>query len=244
MQDTKRLSRLTAILLQLQSKRISNASELSEKFSVSKRTIYRDIKALEEAGVPIFTEEGKGYSLVEGYVIPPVMFTESEANALITAQQLILKNKDSSFIKEYTEAINKVKSVLKNHTKDKVNLLSDRIQFRYNLENDATSNYVSTLQLAITNNFLCKIEYSTLETDNITHRKIEPFALYSTQENWLLIAFCRLRNEFRAFRLDKIQKLEVLNEKFESHNMTLQEYFEICRKKYLENLAISNKPLT
>lgn len=244
MQDTKRLSRLTAILLQLQSKRISNASELSEKFSVSKRTIYRDIKALEEAGVPIFTEEGKGYSLVEGYVIPPVMFTESEANALITAQQLILKNKDSSFIKEYTEAINKVKSVLKNHTKDKANLLSDRIQFRYNLENDATSNYLSTLQLALTNNFLCKIEYSTLETNKITQRKIEPFALYSTQENWLLIAFCRLRNEFRAFRLDKIQKLEVLNEKFESHNMTLQEYFEICRKKYLDNLIISNTPLT
>jgi predicted DNA-binding transcriptional regulator YafY len=148
MQDTKRLSRLTAILLQLQTKRISNASELAEKFSVSKRTIYRDIRALEQAGIPIFTEEGKGYSLVEGYTIPPIMFTESEANALITAEQLILKNKDTSFIKEYSEAINKVKSVLKRNTKDKANLLSDRIQFRYNLENDKTSNYLSTLQLA------------------------------------------------------------------------------------------------
>ena len=244
MQDTKRLSRLTAILLQLQTKRILNASELSEKFLVSKRTIYRDIKALEQAGVPIFTEEGKGYSLVEGYTIPPVMFTESEANALITAEKLILKNKDSSFIKEYTEAINKVKSVLKNHTKDKVNLLADRIQFRYNLENDKTSNYLSTLQLAITNNSLCEMEYSTLEKNKITQRKIEPFALYSTQENWLLIAFCRLRNEFRTFRLDKIQKLEIMNKKFEPHNMTLQEYFEICRKKYFESLENSDEGLT
>ncbi|WP_375558627.1 helix-turn-helix transcriptional regulator [Bernardetia sp. OM2101] len=244
MQDTKRLSRLTAILLHLQTKRILNASELSEKFSVSKRTIYRDIKALEHAGVPIFTEEGKGYSLVDGYTIPPVMFTESEANALITAEKLILKNKDSSFIKEYTEAINKVKSVLKNHTKDKVNLLSDRIQFRYNLQNDKTSNYLSALQLAITNNTLCKIEYSTLEKNKITLRQIEPFAMYSTQENWLLIAFCRLRNEFRAFRLDKIQQLEVLNEKFEPHNMTLQEYFEECRKKYFDSLKNSNEALT
>ncbi|MEO7046774.1 MAG: HTH domain-containing protein, partial [Ferruginibacter sp.] len=95
--DTKRLSRLTAILTQLQTKRLLTTSELAKKFSVSSRTIYRDIKALERAGVPILTEEGKGYSLMEGYRIPPIMFTESEANALITAEQLIRKNKDASF---------------------------------------------------------------------------------------------------------------------------------------------------
>src|SRR5690606_16931779 len=99
--DTKRLSRLAAILTILQTKRLLTASELAHKFSVSNRTIYRDIKALEQAGVPILTEDGKGYSLMEGYRIPPVMFTESEANALITAEQLILKNKDASFVKEY-----------------------------------------------------------------------------------------------------------------------------------------------
>src|SRR6187402_3559676 len=93
--DTKRLSRLTAILMLLQTKRLSTASELASRFMVSNRTIYRDIKALEQAGVPILTEEGKGYLLMEGYRIPPVMFTESEANALITAEQLILKNKDA-----------------------------------------------------------------------------------------------------------------------------------------------------
>ena len=82
--DTKRLSRLTAILMLLQTKRLSTASELASRFMVSNRTIYRDIKALEQAGVPILTEEGKGYLLMEGYRIPPVMFTESEANALIT----------------------------------------------------------------------------------------------------------------------------------------------------------------
>ena len=73
--NLKRLSRLTAILTQLQSKRIVTATSLAEKFDVNVRTIYRDIKALEESGVPIYTEEGKGYSLVEGYRIPPVMFT-------------------------------------------------------------------------------------------------------------------------------------------------------------------------
>lgn len=230
--DTKRLSRLTAILTQLQTKRLLTASELANKFSVSNRTIYRDIKALEQSGVPILTEEGKGYTIMDGYRIPPVMFTESEANALITAEQLILKNKDASFVKEYSEAINKIKSVLRNGTKDKANLLSNRIVFRHNADNDRTSNYLSTLQLALTNFSLTKIKYHSTDTDQTTERTIEPFAIYSTQENWLLIAFCRLRKDFRAFRLDRIQSLNVLDQTFEPHKITLPEYFEICKAKY------------
>lgn len=236
--NTKRLSRLTAILTILQTKRLLTASELANKFSVSNRTIYRDIKALEQAGVPILTEDGKGYSLMEGYRIPPVLFTESEANALITAEQLILKNKDASFVKEYSEAINKIKSVLRDNTKDKANLLSDRTAFRQNAENDRTSNYLSTLQLALTNFNLVKIKYHSPDTNQTTERTIEPFAIYSTQDNWLLIAFCSLRNDFRAFRLDRIQSLATLNVQFEPHKMILQEYFEICKEKYF------SQPLT
>jgi predicted DNA-binding transcriptional regulator YafY len=235
--DTKRISRLTAILTTLQTKRLLTASELANKFLVSNRTIYRDIKALEQAGVPILTEEGKGYFLMEGYRIPPIMFTETEANALITAEQLILKNKDASFVAAYSEAINKIKSVLRNNTKDKANLLSNRIVFRHNIDNDRTSNYLSTLQLALTNFNLVKIKYQS-DTSQTTDRIIEPFAIYSTQDNWLLIAYCRLRKKFRAFRLDRIQNLNTLINKFEPHKMTLQEYFEICKAKYF------SEPLT
>jgi len=231
--DIKRVSRLTAILTQLQTKRLLTASELANKFSVSKRTIYRDIKALEQAGVPILTDEGKGYTLMEGYRVPPIMFTESEANALITAEQLILKNKDSSFVREYSEAINKIKSVLRHNTKDKVDLLSDRTVFRQNPASEQTSNFLSTLQIALTNFNLVKIKYHSPETNQTTERTIEPFAIYSTQENWLLIAFCHLRDDFRAFRFDRIQRLTLLNEKFQPHKITLQEYFEICKEKYL-----------
>lgn len=88
--DTKRLSRLVAILTILQTKRIVTSAGLAEKFGVSTRTIYRDLKALEQAGVPILTEEGKGYTLMEGYKIPPIMFSEKQANALIIAEQLVL----------------------------------------------------------------------------------------------------------------------------------------------------------
>lgn len=210
------------------------ARELADKFSVSTRTIYRDIRALEQAGVPIVTEDGKGYTLMEGYRIPPVMFTEAQANALITAEQLVLKNKDTSFIKDYKEAIDKIKAVLKYSVKDKANLLSERLEFRQNSNNEKTSNYLSDLQFALTNFRLIEIKY-TNETQENTNRIIEPFALYSTQENWLLIAFCHMRKEYRAFRLDRIKQLKILNNTFNPHKITLEKYFEMCREKYLSN---------
>ncbi|SFW25492.1 WYL domain-containing protein [Sinomicrobium oceani] len=232
--DTKRLSRLTAILIQLQTKRLLTATELADKFSVSIRTIYRDIRALEQAGVPIVAEDGKGYTLMEGYRVPPVMFTEAQANALITAEQLVLKNKDTSFIKDYKEAIDKIKAVLKYNVKDKANLLSERLQFRQNNNNEKTSNYLSDLQFALTNFRLTEIKYTNEAQEN-TSRTIEPFALYSTQENWLLIAFCQLRKEYRAFRLDRIKQLRILNDTFNPYKITLEEYFEMCREKYFPN---------
>lgn len=182
------------------------------------------MRALEQAGVPILTEDGKGYSLMDGYRIPPVMFSESQANALILAEQLVLKNKDASFIKDYSDAIDKIKAVLKQSDKDKANLLADRTRFEQNVNRQRNSNSLSDLQFALTNFLLTRIDY-TNEQDKVTTRLIEPFALLST-DNWLLIAYCRLRKEFRFFRLDRIKKLEVLSDKFKPHGMTLQEYFD------------------
>lgn len=159
------------------------------------------------------------------------MFSESEANALITAEQLILKNKDASFVKDYSEAISKIKSVLRNNTKDKANLLSNRIASRQNSEYERTSNNLSILQLALTNFNLVQIKYYSPDTNQTTERIVEPFAIYTSQENWLLIALCRLRNDYRAFRLDRIEHLAVQNQTFEPHQITFEEYFEICRKK-------------
>ncbi|NJO87948.1 MAG: YafY family transcriptional regulator [Chloroflexia bacterium] len=223
--STTRLSRLTAILTQLQTKRLITARELAEKHSVSIRTIYRDIRALEQSGIPIATEEGLGYSLVEGYKLSPVSFSEQEANALITAEHLVARNKDESFVRYYKDAITKIKAVLRYEEKEKAELLSNRIQFRNNPENDITSNHLSNLQYAITNFKLTEIEYNSLQNE-LTARKVEPFAMYSTQDNWLLIAYCRLRKDFRAFRLDRIEKLTILSENFKPHKMTLLEFLK------------------
>ncbi len=233
-QDTSRLSRLTAILTQLQTKRVITATTLANKYKVSIRTIYRDIRALEEAGVPIFTEEGKGYSLMEDYRIPPVMFTEGEANALITAEKLVLKNKDTSLIKEYTEAINKVKAILKISTKDKANLLSNRILVRPQTVHQETSDTLSIIQSALTSFKVIQISYHAVTTNEHSQRSIEPFALYNnTLENWNLIAYCRLRKDFRLFRLDRITKISISDEHFAPHKLTLEEYVDIQRKKHV-----------
>lgn len=223
--DTKRLSRLVAILTQLQARRLVTSTKLAEKFGVSTRTIYRDLKALEQSGVPILTEDGKGFTLMEGYKIPPIMFSENQANALIIAEQLVLKNKDSSLIKDYAEAIDKIKAVLKQSEKDKANLLSLRTKFAKLDNYEIKSNILSSLQNALTNFQLVKFEYINAENKE-SNRIVEPFALLTITEGWLMVAFCRLRKEFRYFRLDRIQKLQIQPENFTPHKMTLQEFFE------------------
>ena len=231
-EDKPRLARLTAILTQLQSKRIVTAREIAEKYQISTRTAYRDIRTLIQSGVPVFAEEGKGFSIMKGYTVPPVMFTEEEANALITAEQIIRKNKDQSLTEKYEGAITKIKSTLKYSQKERSEFLSSRIQIRNNKENEKTSSYLIQLQSTIANYQLVEMAYLSLDGKN-SIREIEPFALYTTQDNWILIAFCRLRNDFRAFRLDRIQSLQVLKNHFDPHPMTLQEYLESCREKFM-----------
>lgn len=231
--DIKRLSRLTAILTQLQTKRIVTSTALAERFSVSVRTIYRDIKALEQAGVPVLTEDGKGYSLMEGYRVPPVMFTESEANALITVEQLVLKNRDSSLIKEYTEAVNKIRSVLLYSTKEKADLLSKRIAVSPVMPNTNTSDTLTFIQNALTAFNVLNITYHSEGKEEKTNRNIEPFALYyNQQESWTLIAYCRLRKDYRMFRLGSILKIETLDLSFTPHKLTLKEFLDSKEKNF------------
>ncbi|MFK7972173.1 MAG: helix-turn-helix transcriptional regulator [Bacteroidia bacterium] len=232
--EKPRLARLAAILTQLQAKSLVTASSIAEKHDVSIRTVYRDIRTLEQSGIPIMTIEGKGYSIMEGYTLPPVMFTEAEANALITAAHIINKDKDASLKAQYNQVIEKITSVLQFSQKEKSELLSERIQIRNNPGNETTSNYLIQLQTTITNRQVVKLYYRSLVGKD-SSRHIEPFALYSTQGNWILIAFCRLRKEFRAFRLDCIKSMMVLGEHFEAHDMTLEDYFEVCRANRIAN---------
>ena len=102
--------------------KIVQAADLADKFDVSIRTIYRDMLALSDAGVPIGAEAGTGYYLVDGYSLPPIMFTEKEANALITAAKIIDTNNDASLISDYNEVVEKVKAILNTTQKEKIRI--------------------------------------------------------------------------------------------------------------------------
>ena len=220
------LSRLISILTLLKSKRILTATELSDKFDVSVRTIYRDIRKLETSGVPIIALEGRGYTLMEGYQVAPVQFTEKEANALITAQHLVNQASDSSFKKDFEEAIIKIKSVFRSSIQEKSEILNDKIYVFDTKRESISSNGLAEIQLAVTNFNYLEINYRKADDPNISFRKIEPCAMYSANNKWILIAWCHLRNEYRAFRIDRIQHFKILTEKFDDRKFVLREYFD------------------
>ncbi len=219
------LARLISILTLLRSKRLLTATELSVRFEVSLRTIYRDIRKLEEAGVPVITIEGKGYTLMDGYMVAPVQFSETEANALITAQHLINKSKDKSFMNAFNEAMNKIKSVFRSSVQEKSELLSKNIWVMDTQYEDISSNALSEIQLAITNYKYTELNYQKANDTNTTFRLTEPVAMYSANNKWILVAWCHLRNEFRSFRVDRIQHFKILEDSFEDRNFSLKDYF-------------------
>src|ERR1043165_4884625 len=126
-----RIDRLTAILIHLQTKRVVKAEEMSNRFEISLRTVYRDVKALMEAGVPIGSEAGKGYFIVDGYHLPPVMFNEDEASALLMAGKLVEKMTDRSVRSAYESALMKIKSVLHESEKDHLEHLQSVMEVKY-----------------------------------------------------------------------------------------------------------------
>src|SRR6187431_461604 len=122
-----RIDRLAAILIQLQSRPLVKAQDIAEKFSISLRTVYRDVKALEEAGVPVIGEAGTGYRLMEGYKLPPVMFNQDEASALLTASKLMQSMSDENSARHYVSALDKIRAVLRVAEKDHLDEIDQHI---------------------------------------------------------------------------------------------------------------------
>lgn len=232
--NISRLSRLAAILVKLLSNSTVYVPDLAKHFEISERTIYRDLSALEQAGIPIIHQEGKQYALIQGYKLPPVMFTEEEANAIIFGEKLIEKTLDESLINAFQSASEKIRSVFNYDRREKVELLANRTIIGKNWANIRTSNHLSAIQEALTNYTTLKITYRKNSDSEPSIRNIEPFAIYhNTSEHWVVIAYCQFREEFRSFRIDRIEKLEPLLEKFSPHEMTMEKYVNMQKKKFL-----------
>jgi predicted DNA-binding transcriptional regulator YafY len=219
----QKIDRLLKIILTLQNskKKIITAKELSEKLEVDIRTIYRYIQALDYAGVPIESTPGRGYRLEEGYHLPPVMLTEKEAVALLIGSEFVIKKVDSSYKKDASSAFLKIKSILKKETLEYVNKIGE---FTVVMDDKFTDkNLIAKIQNAIAETKIIKLSYYSLK-DEITQRAIEPMGLIYYNENWRIIAFCKLRNAFREFRLNRINNIRYTNNKFVKRKFSLNDF--------------------
>ena len=224
-----RLDRLHAILIQLQSKKIVKAQEIADRFEISLRTVYRDVKSLEESGVPIGAEAGIGYYLSDNYNLPPVMFTHEEAAALIFGEKLVEKMSDLRVRKDFESAVMKIKAILRPTEKDLFEKLHNHIAV-YNggrLEETRSSFHLYELQHAIANKQVLRICYQSQNADIPQEREVEAIGLCNYSNHWHLIAWCRLRADYRDFRVDRILALTAIDDYYQDNShLSLEEYMQ------------------
>ncbi|GAB3551918.1 helix-turn-helix transcriptional regulator [Spirosoma fluminis] len=222
-----RLDRLTAILIHLQTKRVVRAQELADRFGISLRTVYRDVRSLETAGVPIGAEAGVGYFLTD-YHLPPVMFTNTEASALLLGGKLIEKWADESVRREFESALFKVKSVLKRTDQEYLDDLAPNLDVSAPAGQPVYANsLLKDIQHAIGQHQVLRLHYYSAYSEAETQRDVEPIGLYHYGMAWHLIAFCHTRQDYRDFRVDRIRELFNTGQRFARHErLTLQQYLD------------------
>lgn len=208
-----RIDRLTAIIIFLQGRNYVSVGELAARYDISERTVYRDLAALQEAGVPIGSESGKGYFIVKGYHLPPVMFNRNEAASLLAGERLMQKWNHTELGKSYLSALDKIRAILPPDDKAYFETLDRHVQtFNYQNENlpQPDDRIFVSLQNAIFRKEVIEICYESPYKRERTTRKVEPLGLLLMGNHWYLAAWCRLRQDYRMFRLDR----------FESHKLT------------------------
>ncbi|MEC0089008.1 helix-turn-helix transcriptional regulator [Paenibacillus macquariensis] len=213
--------RLLAIVLELQRKGVRRAEDLAAKFETSTRTIYRDIQALSEAGVPIIGAPGLGYSLMEGYFLPPVSFTAEEAVALLIGGDFVEQKFDVEYGAKAQSASGKIEAILPESVRRETSRVRSTI--RLLATNDMRvgvreKQYIEPLRRAILEERKVRFHYSKNmpEADGNRHsvRDVAPYGLVIVHGSWTLIAQCDLRQDLRQFRLSRMNDLSVLEDRF------------------------------
>jgi len=215
-----RIDRLTGMILLLQGHRVITAEKIASHFEISVRTVYRDLAALGEAGVPIIGEAGMGYSLMRGYHVPPVMFTENEAAALFLSGEVTQQVADESLRDALRDALLKIRAVLPAQRRDYVNRLSRSVQVWLPVGSGAPDERQSLmpLQQAVVRKQCVSLSYDAGRRGQITDRVVEPLGVVFYGRQWHLIAHCQLRSAVRDFRLDRMDHWEVLEKRFMGHD--------------------------
>ncbi len=226
-----RIDRLTAILIQLQSKKVVKAQEIAKRFDISLRTVYRDLKALEQAGVPLGAEAGLGYFILEGYNLPPVKFSKEEAGALLMAAKLAEQQSDKSIKKNLENALYKIRSALKMEERDYLESIEDNIEV-ISLPNPTSEthfpdHFLTDLQIALSQNRVVNFDYYSGYNQSQSNRDVEPLSLCYYSRHWHLIGYCRLREALRDFRSDRIVKLHLKEQVFDVSRHQYSSYLDL-----------------
>ncbi len=207
------MDRLLGILTLLQSKKYVPSGKIAERYHISLRTVYRDMKALVELGIPVSFETTKGYFVVQGYFLPPVAFSNEEANALLLTESLVYGFTDRSIQQHYSTALNKVKAVLRSPQKEKLDLLNDSIRLQMHPKLLLNFDYLAQLQNAIGSKIIIEIDYKNLK-EEITRREVEPIGLIYYAFSWHLFGWCHLRQDYRDFKVARIHGLKITSQPF------------------------------
>ncbi|MEZ4799160.1 MAG: YafY family protein [Flavobacteriales bacterium] len=230
-----RIERISAVLIMLQTKRVVRGSDIAERFNISLRTAYRDIRALEESGVPIIGEAGEGYSLMEGYRLPPIMFTQEEAQSFVTAEKLVAQLTDEKTSASYKTALEKIKAVLRSDDKDHVDAISQSIEV---IQSPYLPMYIDGglhtehILKCVSQQLTLLMEYHTQYRDAKSHREVEPLGIFFMGSKWYMIAWCHTRKDYRNFRLDRIISSQITSNHFQVKHPTLKAYLrDFTREK-------------
>lgn len=227
-----RIDRLSAILIMLQSSSSVKTKQISDRFNISVRTVYRDIKALEDAGIPVAGDSRVGFSLVEGFKLPPLMFTEEEAFAFIATEKLVDRFSDSGFKEGYQSGIDKIKAVMRVAERETINSFNTRIASLDFMFQNATDsqNTLQTLMKEITSQKRVVLTYFSYNRQEVSDRKIDPIGIFFSLSNWYLIAFCHTPKDYRTFRVNRIEKILKTEEDFECHHPSLTSLLKTMSK--------------
>src|SRR5260370_18631507 len=213
-----RTDRLLALVLELQRKGQQRAVDLAVIFEVSKRTLYRDMQALSEAGVPIIAIQKKGYSLSEGYFLPPLRFTTEEALILALGSDFMGHNFDDQYRTAAQAAYRKIDAVLPDTLRQDVSYLSTNISFfAANSLDEKQRESLRQLRSAIAERRTVHFHYTKkmATSSEATMREVDPYSLARLANDWLLMGYCHLRQDLRVFRLGRIHQLKLLEKRFQ-----------------------------
>jgi predicted DNA-binding transcriptional regulator YafY len=211
-----RTDRLLAIMLELQARRYTRAEDLAAQFEVSVRTIYRDVLALCEAGVPVVATPGYGYALAPGYFLPPLMLTSAEAGMLLLGSAFVADRIGPPYKQAVAMARKKVEKILPEGTLREVEFLQDAFRFtgRVAPTPSDTDAHLAVLQRAVVEREVLHLRYHARYGEP-GERDVEPYVLVHVDDTWLLGAYCRVRQDMRHFRLDRVDAVTPTGEHFE-----------------------------